>query len=80
MKTNPLFLLLALCLPASTLAQYNHGAQMPYAGMQNRDIKSFSDNDIKELRRGGGWGLALAANSTKCQVLPICWSARIKSR
>ena len=34
---------------------------MPYAGMQNRAIKSLSDNDIKELRRGGGWGLALAA-------------------
>ncbi|MFZ9408481.1 MAG: Spy/CpxP family protein refolding chaperone, partial [Burkholderiaceae bacterium] len=30
-------------------------------GMQNRAIKSLSDNDIKELRRGGGWGLALAA-------------------
>jgi len=29
--------------------------------MQNRAIKSLSDNDIKELRRGGGWGLALAA-------------------
>lgn len=62
MKTNTLFLVLALCLPASTLAQHNHGgAHMPYAGMQNRAIKSLSDNDIKELRRGGGWGLALAA-------------------
>jgi hypothetical protein len=29
--------------------------------MQNRAIKSLSDNDINELRRGGGWGLALAA-------------------
>jgi len=29
--------------------------------MQNRAIKSLSDDDIKELRRGGGWGLALAA-------------------
>lgn len=29
--------------------------------MQSRAIKSLSDNDIKELRRGGGWGLALAA-------------------
>lgn len=61
MKTNTLFFLLAMCLPASTLAQHNHGAQMPYAGMQSRAIKSLSDNDIKELRRGGGWGLALAA-------------------
>jgi Spy/CpxP family protein refolding chaperone len=29
--------------------------------MQNRAIKSLSDSDINELRRGGGWGLALAA-------------------
>jgi Spy/CpxP family protein refolding chaperone len=61
MQTNTLFLLLALCLPASTWAQHSHGASMPYAGMQNRAIKSLSDNDIKELRRGGGWGLALVA-------------------
>lgn len=61
MKTNTLLLLLALCLPASTLAQHNHGVRTPYAGMQNRAIKSLSDNDIDELRRGGGWGLALAA-------------------
>jgi hypothetical protein len=29
--------------------------------MQSRAVKSLSDADIKELRRGGGWGLALAA-------------------
>lgn len=29
--------------------------------MQSRAIKSLSENDIKELRRGGGWGLALPA-------------------
>ena len=29
--------------------------------MQNRASKSLSDKDIKELERGGGWGLALAA-------------------
>ena len=61
MKTNTLLLLLALCLPASILAQHNHGSHTPYAGMQDRAIKSLSDIDIKELRRGGGWGLALAA-------------------
>lgn len=61
MKQNTLLLALALCLPLSTLAQHSHGAQTPYAGMQNRAIKSLSDNDIHELRRGGGWGLALAA-------------------
>jgi Spy/CpxP family protein refolding chaperone len=29
--------------------------------MQSRAVKALSDADIKELRRGGGWGLALAA-------------------
>jgi len=29
--------------------------------MQNRLVKSLSDDDLKELRRGRGWGLALAA-------------------
>jgi Spy/CpxP family protein refolding chaperone len=61
MKTNKLLLALALCMPASTMAQHSHGSQTPYAGMQNRAIKSLSDKDINELQRGGGWGLALAA-------------------
>ena len=61
MRSKTLLLALALSMPLSGLAQHNHGSHMPYAGMQNRAIKSLSDNDIKELRRGGGWGLALAA-------------------
>ena len=61
MKATLLLLALCACLPVSTLAQHSHGAQTPYAGMQNRAIKSLSDNDLHELRRGGGWGLALAA-------------------
>ena len=61
MNSNIFLLTLALCLPFTTLAQHNHGAQAPYAGMQNRAIKSLSDNDINELRRGGRWGLALSA-------------------
>ena len=61
MKSRTLLLTLAISIPLSISAQHNHEAQTPYAGMQNRAIKSLSDNDIKELRRGGGWGLALAA-------------------
>ena len=61
MKTKALVSALALSLPLLALAQHNHGSQVPYAGMQNRAIKSLSDSDVKELRRGGGWGLALAA-------------------
>ncbi len=33
----------------------------PYAGMQERKIKSLSEDDLKQLRRGAGWGLALPA-------------------
>lgn len=61
MKANTLLLALSMSLPFSTLAQHSHGTQTPYAGMQNREIKSLSDNDINELKRGGGWGTALAA-------------------
>lgn len=63
MKSTTLLLTIALFIPASTIAQHSHGtqAQTPYAGMQNRAIKSLSDTDVNELRRGGGWGLALAA-------------------
>jgi Spy/CpxP family protein refolding chaperone len=60
-KLSTLLLALSICVPLSALGQHNHGSQTPYAGMQNRAVKSLSDDDIKELRRGGGWGLALAA-------------------
>lgn len=73
MKPRTLLLALALLQPLSAIAQHHHGAQhghgtsqghgtqLPYAGMQHRAIKSLSDQDIQELKRGGGWGLALAA-------------------
>jgi len=32
-----------------------------YMGQENRKIKSLSPDDIKELKKGGGWGLAKAA-------------------
>ncbi|MEK9722939.1 MAG: hypothetical protein VW405_05570 [Rhodospirillaceae bacterium] len=38
-----------------------HGHASPYAGQQDRAVKSLSDDDLAELRRGGGWGLAKAA-------------------
>lgn len=63
MKSTALLLALCLLAAASSNAQHRHGApaQTPYAGMQARAIKSLSDNDVNELRRGAGWGLALAA-------------------
>ena len=61
LRLHTLLLAMAICTPLPTLAQHSHGPQTPYAGMQDRAIKALSDSDIKELRRGGGWGLALAA-------------------
>jgi hypothetical protein len=46
----------------SALAQYvDHRPASPYAGQETRAIKSLSEEDMAELRRGGGWGLAKAA-------------------
>jgi hypothetical protein len=71
MKPSALLLALCLALPVTSVvaqhAQHNHAnanaapTTTPYAGMQKRAIKSLSDNDLQELRRGGGWGLALPA-------------------
>jgi hypothetical protein len=53
---------LALVVSAAAAdAQGHAGHASPYAGLETRAIKSLSQNDIDELRRGGGWGLALAA-------------------
>ncbi len=35
--------------------------QSKYAGQEKREIKSLSPDDIQELKNGGGWGLAKAA-------------------
>jgi hypothetical protein len=51
--------LCALALPQVAVAQ-QHG-HSPYVGLETREIKSLSDADLEELRRGGGWGLALPA-------------------
>jgi hypothetical protein len=48
--------LLALA-PAGVQAQ----SASPYAGLESRQIKSLSVEDIAELRKGAGWGLALPA-------------------
>ncbi len=38
-----------------------HAHTSEYTGQEDRAIKSLSPNDIYELRHGGGWGLAKAA-------------------
>jgi len=52
---------LALIVSGAAVAQHSHTPPSPYAGEDARAIKSLSDDDIAELRRGGGWGLAKAA-------------------
>lgn len=62
MFLRTLFLGLAMAVsPAITLAQDHSDHASPYAGFETRAIKSLSEADLDELRRGGGWGLALAA-------------------
>lgn len=52
----------ALLISGMATAQHaGHTPNAPYAGQERRAIKSLSDKDIAELRRGGGWGLAKAA-------------------
>lgn len=47
---------------APAAAQHGHHQhQSKYAGQEKRIIKSLSPDDLAELRRGGGWGLAKAA-------------------
>jgi len=54
-------LLCALALVSLSVAATESASPSKYAGQQTRAIKGLSPEDIAELRRGGGWGLALAA-------------------
>ena len=47
------------CLAMSSKAA--DSVPSPYAGEESRAVKSLSADDVAELRRGGGWGLAKAA-------------------
>lgn len=38
-----------------------HGGESPYAGLEAREIKALSDDQLADLRDGRGMGLALAA-------------------
>ena len=51
-------LMAILILPVSALGE---GYKSKYAGEEHRKIKSLSPDDISELKKGGGWGLAKAA-------------------
>lgn len=57
----------ALALPililgfAAQASDTQHSHVSKYAGQEKQAIKSLSPGDIAELKRGGGWGLAKAA-------------------
>ncbi|MEM1148980.1 MAG: Spy/CpxP family protein refolding chaperone [Pseudomonadota bacterium] len=59
------FAILIMALPNIALSQThsgNHGSTpSAYAGEETRLIKSLSEQDLEEIARGGGWGLARAA-------------------
>jgi hypothetical protein len=55
------FASILLCVATMAQAQHSHVAPSPYAGQESRAIKGLSQDDVAELRRGGGWGLAKAA-------------------
>jgi hypothetical protein len=52
-------LLILVAAPAAG-QQHQHG-HSPYAGMEQRDIKALSEQQMADLRAGRGMGLALAA-------------------
>ena len=61
-RPHPILLLalLSAAVPASAQDGGDHGLS-PYAGEQTRAIAALSEEDLAELGRGGGWGLARPA-------------------
>ena len=56
------FTLAAILLnPLKIIAASEPDYKSKYIGQEKREIKSLSNEDIKELRTGAGWGLAKAA-------------------
>ncbi len=60
-----ILIILTFCVFTFSTHAGNHSHQhentSTYAGQEQRDIKSLSHDDISELQRGGGWGLAKTA-------------------
>jgi hypothetical protein len=55
-----LFMIL-IFMPLSAFSAEEHSHKSKYAGQEKREIKSLSEEDIRELKNGSGWGLAKAA-------------------
>lgn len=54
---------ISLTSATGSLAQHagGHASAQPYSGIEQRAIKSLSDEQISDLRAGRGMGFALAA-------------------
>ncbi len=61
MARRPLLTLVLVLLASPAMAQMADAHRSDYAGMESREIKTLSAQDIAELRSGHGWGLSLVA-------------------
>ena len=55
------FTLIVLFVFSTAVSAFAETHTSKYLGEEHRKIKSLSPNDIVELKKGGGWGLAKAA-------------------
>ena len=53
--------ILILDITAAHASDLSYSHASDYSGEEKQAIKSLSADDIAELKRGGGWGLAKAA-------------------
>jgi Spy/CpxP family protein refolding chaperone len=62
-KRTVLVVAALISIDPALAAETHHGHvhASPYAGEETREIKALSQEDVDELLRGGGWGLAKAA-------------------
>lgn len=56
-----IFVVVIMIACSWSLASHAEDKNHPYAGLDKREIKSLSAEDIAELEAGRGWGLALSA-------------------
>lgn len=56
-----LVLLFSIIVASMLVLVYEKNYESEYVGEEYRNIKSLSSDDIAELRKGAGWGLAKAA-------------------
>jgi len=58
---KPWIAVLLILLAGPTVAQQHEHGHSPYAGLEHREIKALSEQQIADLKAGRGMGLALAA-------------------